>query len=385
MATEVVMPALGVAQDTGKLLRWLKAEGEPVAAGEPVMEVETDKVTVEVEAPATGTLAGVRVREGEEVPVGHVLAWILSPGEAVPGGSPGDAGARAAATRGRPAASPRARRLAEELGVDLAQVVGTGPGGAVTEADVEAAASRRSGALGRSTAIEPPAAAGEEEAVEIGPRWRRMAERMAASWSSAPHFFLFREAEASGLVEVVRELRRRGEAEPTYTDVVVKAAAVALRKHPEVNVRWEGGRLVRGQEVNVGLAVAVPDGLVVPVLHRADQCSVAEVARWREEVVGRAMEGTLGPPDVAGGTFTVTNLGMHGVDAFAPVLNPPQAAILAVGRVAERVVAVDGAPAVRPTVTVTLGCDHRALDGVRAARFLETLVSLLEDPWQVVE
>lgn len=219
----------------------------------------------------------------------------------------------------------------------------------------------------------------------MGPLWRRMAQRMAASWTSAPHFFLVRDVEASGLVEVVQGLRRRGGGKPTYTDVVVKAVAVALRTHPEVNARWEGGRLFRSQEVNVGLAVAVPDGLVVPVLHRADQHSVVEVARWREEVVGRAMGGTLTPTDVAGGTFTVTNLGMYGVDAFAPVLNPPQAAILAVGRVADRVVAVDGVPAVRPTVTVTLGCDHRALDGARAARFLETLVSLLEDPWQVVE
>lgn len=377
------MPALGVAQDTGKLLRWLKAEGEPVAAGEPLMEVETDKVTVEVEAPATGTLAGVRVREGEEVPVGHVLAWILSPGEAVPGAFPEDGGPRAPAARGRPAASPRARRRAEELGVDLAQVMGTGPGGAVTEADVEAVASG-SGTSGRAAAAEPGPAGGAE-AVEVGPVWRRMAERMAASWTSAPHFFLVREVEATGLVEVVRELRRRGGAEPTYTDVAVKAAAVALRKHPEVNVRREGGQLFRSLEVNVGLAVAVPDGLVVPVLHGADRRSVVEVARWREEVVGRAMGGTLRPTDVAGGTFTVTNLGMYGVDAFAPVLNPPQAAILAVGRVADRVVAADGIPAVRPAVTVTLGCDHRALDGARAARFLETLVSLLEDPWQVVD
>jgi pyruvate dehydrogenase E2 component (dihydrolipoamide acetyltransferase) len=380
VATDVVMPALGVAQETGKLVRWLKAEGDRVMAGEPLMEVETDKVTVEIEAPAEGVLSRVRISEGEEVPVGEVIALIVAPGEAAPGGDGGEP-APSRPERGIPGrspASPLARRRAKEAGIDLSTLEGTGPGGAVTVADIEAA-----GATRAATAPSAEAAVGEE-AVPVGTVWRRMAERTSGSWTTAPHFFLFREADAGRLVSWQRDLEGQGTV-TTYTDLLVKLVASALREHPAVNARWEDGGLVRSKDVNVGIAVATDDGLVVPVIHGADRLAVIEIATRRSDLVSRARERALRPQDVAGGTFTVSNLGMYGIDAFTAVLNPPQAAILAVGRIAERVVARDGRPEVRPVLWLSLSCDHRALDGARGARFLETLASLIEEPSSLMQ
>lgn len=375
MPKELIMPALGMAQDTGKVLRWLRSEGQEVQQGEPLLEVETDKANVEVEAPASGVLARVLAREGDEVPVGQLIGWILLPGEspsalpAEPTVPPEKEEAPAVSVApapapdegpARPRASPKARRLAREMGVDLTAVQGSGPGGAVLAADLERLAS--------------------PQQPEVSRVWRLMAERTTRAWTTVPHFFLQRDVRADRLMAWREAVRRRGGAEPTYTDLLVKLVALALRAHPELNARWEDGRSRRLPEINVGVAVATEEGLVVPVIHGADGLSVDEIARRRAELVERARAGKLRLEDVEGGTFTVSNLGMYGVDRFFAIVQAPQAAILSVGRVSDRVVVEDGRAVVRPGVTLGLSCDHRAVDGARAARFLDTLAAWVEEP-----
>jgi pyruvate dehydrogenase E2 component (dihydrolipoamide acetyltransferase) len=358
MPAEVIMPALGMAQETGKVLRWFKAEGEAVAKGEPLLEIETDKVTVEIEAPAAGTLAAVRAVAGDEVPVGQAIALLLAAGESA-ATVPEVAGARAR----RPLASPKARRIAAERGLDLAALGGSGPGGAIVAADVQ-----------RGAAV-PPAPA------PTGTVWRVMAERVTASWQSTPHFYLRRAVDASRLQSWRAAVRARDDGEGvTHTDLLVKLAAEALRRHPRVNSTWRDGAVVPGERINVAIAVATDEALVAPVIHDADRLELAAIASRRLEVVAAAREGRLRPEDVSGGTFTVSNLGMYGVDSFDAIINAPQAAILAVGRIADRIVAVDGQPAVRPVLELSVSFDHRVVDGARGAEFLDTLVSLVEEP-----
>jgi pyruvate dehydrogenase E2 component (dihydrolipoamide acetyltransferase) len=415
MPATVIMPALELAQETGKVLKWLKSPGDSVRKGEPIVEIETDKVTVEVEAPASGVLGEVSAQPGDVVPVGKTIALIFGVGETaapapaapvVPGApEPGVVKASPLARRiaeqhgvdiaqvktasGRvekadvlayverqkgaagngaaariAAASPKARRLAAERGVDLRVVRGSGPDGAVLAADVPAA----------------PAAPRPEAVAGVGNVWRIMAERMTASWTTAPHFYLVREVNAGRLVTWRERASKLTGARITYTDLLVRLVAAALVQHPRVNVAWKDGAIVPNAEINVGLAVAIDDGLVVPVLHRADTLSLAEIATRREDLVTRAQAGRLRPADIQAGGFTLSNLGMYGVDAFNAIVNPPQAAILAVGRMADRVLAVNGQPAVRPTMVLTLSCDHRALDGARAARFLGALADVIEEP-----
>src|SRR3989441_478734 len=363
MPTNVIMPALELAQETGKVLRWLKAPGDLVRKGESIVEIETDKVTVEIEAPASGVLRDVTARAGDVVPVGQTIALIVAPGEAgavgpTPVATPAPAAAVPAARLA--AASPKARRLAAERGRDVSALRGSGPGGAVLAADV--ATAERPGAPGVSTV------------------WRIMAERMTASWTTAPHFYLVREVNVSRLVSWLEKARQQTGAHITYTDLLVKLVAAAISQHPAVNASWKDGAIVRNADINIGLAVAIDDGLVVPVLHRADTLSLAELATRREDLVSRAQAGKLRPPDIQGGGFTISNLGMYGVDAFNAIVNPPQAAILAVGRIADRVAAVNGQPVVQPTMMLTLSCDHRALDGARGAQFLGALAELIEEP-----
>jgi len=425
MPTSVIMPALELAQETGKVLRWLKSPGDRVGKGEPIVEIETDKVTVEIEAPAAGVLRDVVAGPGDVVPVGRTIALIYGAGEAgaaapvpddVAGRRPGAAAAaveapsikasplarklaeqhgvdltqlrtasgriekadvlahvesrKAPAANGAPAriaaASPKARRLAAERGVALSAIRGTGPGGAVLAADVP---------------VEAPRAAEAAPTVPgVSTVWRIMAERMTASWTTAPHFYLVREVHVARLVTWRERANSRAGARLTYTDLLVRLVAAALAQDPRVNVSWRDGRIVPNTEINVGLAVAIEDGLVVPVLHRADTLSLTEIAERREDLVSRAQAGRLRPADIQGGGFTISNLGMHGIDAFSAIVNPPQAAILAVGRIADRVVAVNGQPAVQPTMVLTLSCDHRALDGARGARFLGGLADLVEEP-----
>jgi pyruvate dehydrogenase E2 component (dihydrolipoamide acetyltransferase) len=273
-------------------------------------------------------------------------------------------------------ASPKARRLATERGVDLATLRGTGPNGAVIAADVPAAPISDLQSFGgvypdegRSQARSP-----------ISTVWRVMAERMVTSWTTAPHFYLMREVNASRLIAWRENVNKRAAEKSTFTDLLVKIVAVALRQHPRVNAAWRDGTIVMNDAINVGVAVAVADGLIVPVIQRADTLSIAEIAVRRGDVVARAQAGKLRLDDLQGGTFTLSNLGMYDVDAFNAIVNPPQAAILAVGRITERVVAVNGQPAVQPMMTLTLSCDHRVVDGARGAQFLSAVADLIEEP-----
>lgn len=434
MAIDVILPALGMSQDMGKIVRWLKTEGEQVAQGQPLAEIETDKATVEIEAPADGVLVGIRAAEGDDVPVGQVIAAILVPSEA--SSHPEEQGtntthqstitasplaARMAVEHRldlnliKPAgrrvqkadvlaylqsqeqaapqitaarlvmASPKARRLAAEQGKDLAAIRGSGPGGAVLVADVLAVLQApRVPVQAANVPEEAPAAIGASDGRDaneaISNIWRIMAERTTQSWVSTPHFYLIREVNASRLLAWREQVLKRSSEKITYTDLLVKIVAAALRMHPRLNVSWRDGKIAREQEVHIGLAVAVEDGLVVPVIHEADRLSLDEIAQQRAALVAKAQTGKLRPQDIQGGTFTISNLGMYNVDAFNAIINQPQAAILAVGRIAERVVPVHSQPAVQPTMILTLSCDHRATDGARGAQFLATLAELIEEP-----
>jgi pyruvate dehydrogenase E2 component (dihydrolipoamide acetyltransferase) len=321
------------------------------------MEIETDKATVEVEAPASGTLARVTARPGDDVPVGRPVAVILLAGEADAGIAPS-----------RPAASPKARREAAQRGLDLSAIAGSGPGGAVKFADLPAASVPEP----EPEPAPPPPPSGV---------WATMARRTAESWTTVPHFFLERECDAGRLRSWLTHAAR-SEPATTYTDLLIRLAGAALARHPLVNGRWDAAerRLVANDRVDVGVATAVEQGLVVPVVAGADRLTLAAITARRRELVDRARAGRLGPEDLRGATFTITNLGMFAVDAFSAIVDAPQAAILAVGRIADRVVAEGGRPEVRPTVRLTLSCDHRAVDGARAAAFLTDLGDLIEEP-----
>lgn len=422
MNKEIIMPALGMAQQTGILTRWLKQEGERVAKGEPLMEIETDKVTVEIDAPASGILHNLTAADGDEVPVGQTIGLIVAPDEAgtpkpnqsvngpakTPKASP--VAVRMAREHGvdlqavpaaqarlttadvrnylereqsaaqLPAASPKARRLAQENGLELAGVAATGPGGAVVAQDVQAALVSRSeaGNAHRSETAAVPARAGQ--ALEPARGWATMARRMVESWHNAPHFFVLREVDATRLQEWRRAAQANAAVKITYTDLLVRAVAVALRKHPRLNASRHDDAITLNAEINICLAVATGDSLITPVIRAADTLTVSEIAGQRGELVEKARANRLRPDDVGGGTFTISNLGMYNVDAFTAIINPPQAAILAVGRLADRVVPVGGVPGVRPQMTMTLSCDHRVVDGAGAAAFLDDLAALIQEP-----
>jgi pyruvate dehydrogenase E2 component (dihydrolipoamide acetyltransferase) len=386
------MPALEMAQETGKIVSWLKKEGESITKGEPLLEVETDKAVVEVEATADGVLAGVKSQEGDVVPVGVTIAWIVAPGEKPPADAPtsapsarkiteqvssqsqassAQARSQTAPAEERGQVSPKARRLAKEKGVDLSRVKGTGPDGTVTSEDVLAAA-----AAGPVVAAAPATASSTLSSIA-----RLMAERTTQSWTQVPHFFLTRELEASALLQF-RE--KYGKDRITITDLLVALTARVLKKHPKMNASWVGNSIQNNPAVNISIAMAVTDGVVGAVVPQADVASLSTIAQSRKELTERARGGRLKPSDVANGTFTITNLGMYNVDAFNAIIAPPQAAILAVGRIADRVVAVNGQPAVRPMMTLTLSGDHRVVDGAQAALFLNDLAEAIDKPAELL-
>jgi pyruvate dehydrogenase E2 component (dihydrolipoamide acetyltransferase) len=399
MAFSVVMPALEMAQETGKILAWRKKEGERVAKGEPLLEIETDKAVVEVEAPANGILTGIKAGEGVEIPVGQTIAWIVAPGEAPPVESESrEPAARAVSHAKReeshatPAAvatlpagsgarvSPKARRLAKELGVDIASVKGSGAGREILASDVEAAASHPA-----SAPMSANVPASLEVPTSIG---RIMAERTTESWTTVPHFFVSRDVEVEGLTHYREttgaEIERTHHIRVTHTDLLVAITSRVLLKHPRLNASWSANGIRLHEHVNMGLAVAVEDGVVAVVIQNAHTASLAEIAKQRIEFSGRARAGKLRPADIAGATFTISNLGMYQVDRFSAIIVPPQAAILAVGSISDRIVAVDGSPAVRSMMTLTISCDHRVVDGARAAKFLNGLVQAARDPAAVL-
>jgi pyruvate dehydrogenase E2 component (dihydrolipoamide acetyltransferase) len=375
MPSDVIMPALGMAQETGKVLRWLKADGDAVAKGEPLLEIETDKVNVDIEAPADGTLAAITAREGDEVPVGTVIALVLAEGEVAPETRPAADGADepvlAIERPHRPLASPKARRLAVSRGIDLAALAGSGPNGAVVAADVEAA-------------VTAPARDGS--GTPVGSLWRLMAERTQRAWQEVPQFVLTREVDAARLLSWRAAARSKPGCENlSITDLLVRISAEALRRHSRLAASWHDGALVAGAGIHIGIAVATEEGLVVPVVHDVDALALAAISSRRRELAEAARAARLRPEDVQGGVFTISNLGMYGVDAFQAIVNAPQAAILAVGRIVERPAALNGEVVVRPMLTLTVSYDHRVADGARGAEFLDTLASLVEEPAGLVE
>jgi len=402
MAISVVMPALEMAQETGKLLAWRKKEGQATVKGEPLLEIETDKAVVEVEAAADGILAGVKSREGDVVAVGAVIAWILQPGEglpaealaaavAAPSARASSAAVSAAAVSAEPTKvsgaggdagpkiSPKARRLAKEHGVDISLLRATGPDGNISTEDVQAYIAGGGAAAGTQTGIAPEGGANALKASgeTLSAIARIMAERTTQSWRSVPHFFVTREIDASGLLE----LRKSGGAgQASINDVLVGLVARALQKHPRLNASWTGDGIRENAEVNISVAMAVDDGVVAAVIRNANKLPLAEIAVERRELTERARAGKLRLADISGGTFTVSNLGMFEVDAFTAIITPPQAAILAVGKIVERVVVSEGQMAIRPMITVTLSSDHRVVDGARAAQFLNTLATAMVKP-----
>ena len=393
MAVSVVMPALEMAQESGKLIAWRKKEGESVTKGEPLLDIETDKAVLEVEAPADGILTSVSVAEGAVVPVGQTMAWIVRPGECVPESSPKgiDTSLPAATTALTPALqaetslppatgariSPKARRLAREHGIEITQLRGSGPEGAIVAEDVLALVESRG-------AGKPPGSAAPLDSVA-----RLMAERTTHSWTTIPHFFLVRDVDASALVHARAKLapavERNSQLHLTHTDLLVVLVARVLRRHPQLNASWAGAGIRIHPDINIGVAVAVEHGVVVPVIVNAARLALGEIAAHRTRLQERAKAGRLHPSDLRDATFTISNLGMYDVDAFSAVIPAPQAGILAVGRIADRVVAAERQVVIRPTMTMTLSCDHRVVDGARAALFLKDLANAVTEPEKWLE
>ena len=397
MAISVVMPALEMAQETGKLLAWRKKEGERVTKGEPLLEIETDKAVVEVEAPGDGILAGMTADVGAVVPVGQTIAWLVGPGEKPPAKSEAAPAARASSGPERTAASvapiagqrggtapqisPKARRLAKELGVEIAQIRGTGPDGTITSEDVQRTADSKG-----TVAVVAAVPARVEALSQVA---RLMAERTAQSWTSVPHFFLVRGVDCGELVAAQEkwsvEAEKAQNVALTITDLLIGILARVLAKHPRMNASWTGEAIRSNAEINISLAMAVKDGVVAAVIHKANVLGLGEISARRKELTERARAGRLKPADITGGTFTLSNLGMYKVDAFTAIITPPQAAVLAVGSISDRVIVVDGKPGVRPIMTMTLSSDHRVVDGARAAEFLSDLANAIREPERWLE
>ena len=406
MALSIVMPALEMAQETGKLVSWKKNEGDKVAKGEMLLEVETDKAVVEIEAQAAGILGGVTAKVGDVVPVGQTIGWLLQPGEKPPAaaaptqtGRTMDKASGAATAAPAPAAdmasagaariSPKARRLAKELGVDVGRLRGSGPDGEIVADDVQAAAKGGSAAPAAAPA---PAAARPAPSVSTGlgeslsSIGRLMAERTTQSWTTVPHFFVTREVDGRALVAVRTKLgpaiERRGGVKLTYTDLLAALVARVLKQHPRMNASWIDNGIKANPEVKMGLAMAVNDGVVVAVVNKADEGYLGAIAVQRRDLTERARVGKLTPADISGATFTISNLGMYHVDQFTAIIVPPQAGILAVGAMTDRVVPMPGALipiGVKPMLTLTLSCDHRVVDGARGAAFLHDVVEAIQD------
>lgn len=430
MANQVTLPRLGQGMESGTIVRWLKAEGDKVEKGEPLYELDTEKVTQEVEAEASGVVLKILAGEGEEVEVGKPVAVIGEEGETISsesddsseeGSTDADDGAArevaedepkeegdpaperederergreaSADSDGKPAkaaeaepaeqqqsdgrrvkASPLARRLAKERGLELAGLKGTGPEGRIVAEDVE-----RAGA--RGWAAEAPASA-EVEVVKLSSMRKTIARRMTEAWET-PHFQIAMTADmraAMRLRELLVERTPEGEPRPTFSDVLTKACAIALMRHRDMNAHFAGTEVHIFPTANIGIAVAVPHGLVVPVLRNCERKSIAELAAARADLVERTRGGKLTQGDLEDGTFTISNLGMYGVDRFVAVLNPPQAGILAVGAIRERPVVADGELVARPLMELTLSCDHRSVDGATASEFLGSVKAFLEEP-----
>ena len=393
MATEVKLPRLGQGMESGTIVKWLKSEGDSVEKGEPLYELDTDKVTQEVEAEASGVLLRIAISEGE-VEVGRTIAFIGAEGEETPSAeAPKDVkkqpdapvaeapaqpalSTNGSTTNGRIKASPLARRIARERGVELSQVRGTGPDGRIVAEDVE----RAQAGPAAPAPVAQAAPSGEIESRPLSSIRKTIARRLTQAWT-VPAFQLTVSADMTRANELVAKQRELyPEVRITVTDVLTKVCAQALMRHRDMNVQYSEDALLVFPNANVGIAVAAPQGLVVPVVRGAEQLTIAQTAGVRADLVGRARENKLRTEDLEGGTFTISNLGMYDVDQFIAVLNPPQASILAVGSTRDQVVPIEGELHVLPLMTMTLTCDHRAVDGATGADFLRTIKQFLEDP-----
>jgi pyruvate dehydrogenase E2 component (dihydrolipoamide acetyltransferase) len=439
MAVEIVMPRMGLTMETGTVVAWLKKENQQVTAGEPLLEIETDKSTVEIESPASGVLGQILCGPGETIPVGQVIGYLIKEGETAPDtvSQPAIRQEQPVAVAsdttpvqsiqqdsGKPKASPAARTLARRLGVELAEISGTGPGGRVVAWNVQAQSEQLAaeilavkkvtpiakrmaaeyaldlstiqgtGQSGRVTRADvekavqaSPQPAPASQPGEITPLTRTqkiMAERMSASFSNAPHFYLHVEVDMRGMVALREKLKERLEKRYgihlTFTDLLIKYCALVLKRHPMVMAQWSEQGLVQPGSVNVGVAMDAASGLIVPVIQQADQLGLVEISRRRQALAERAQAAKLQPQDLELGVFTISNLGMYGIDSFDAILNPPQSAILAVGRIKERALVIGGAIVAAPVMNLSLSADHRVMDGATAARFLGELVELIETP-----
>ncbi|MGE0383377.1 MAG: dihydrolipoamide acetyltransferase family protein [Gammaproteobacteria bacterium] len=373
MACEVRLPQHGMGMQEGTVLNWFRHEGEAVAEGDVLLEVEAAKTTFEITAPASGVMARILAPAGTTVPVREVLGIIAAPGEALTAPEPGadrttphtPSAARAAATI-TVQVEPRARRLAQQRGVDLAAVRGSGPGGRITEADVQRAADTA------GSGLPPPAPASPLSGMRAA-----IATRMHASLANGAQLTLTTGADASALVALHGRLR--DDDRPSYTDFMIKAAALALRRHPRMNATLDADGLRLRQDVAVGFAVALDEGLIVPVIRDADGKDLRAIGAERRALTARAREGRLDPAEVSGGSFTITNLGGFGIDAFTPILNAPEIGILGIGRIREVPVRQGDAIAWTQSMALSLTFDHRAIDGAPAAAFLQTLCAILHE------
>jgi pyruvate dehydrogenase E2 component (dihydrolipoamide acetyltransferase) len=419
VSSQVTLPRLGQGMESGTIVRWLKSEGDSVEKGEPLYELDTEKVTQEVEADSSGVILKILAQEGDEIEVGKAIAVIGEEGEQVPEGEaedptevseeePAEEGepapereeerergregdgseepnrakeaeeaAAAPSDGGRVKASPLARRIARERGVDLAQLRGTGPDGRIVAEDVERAqaapAQAAPAAVGAPTAV---------EVVKLNQMRKTIARRMTEAWE-APAFQISMSADMTASIRLREALLERvaeGGVRPTYSDILTKVVALALMRHRDMNAHFAGDEVRIFPTANIGIAVAVPHGLVVPVIPSCEARSIPEIAVARADVVGRTREGKLKSEDLENGTFTISNLGMYGVERFMAVLNPPQAGILAVGAIEERPVVVDGDLEIQPRMDMTLTVDHRSVDGATASEFLQTVKAFLEEP-----
>jgi pyruvate dehydrogenase E2 component (dihydrolipoamide acetyltransferase) len=404
--SEIAMPRLSDSMEEGTIIKWLKAEGDEVARGDELVEIETDKATMTYEADTDGVLQIVAA-EGDTLPVGEVIARLNGAAGAAGDGASG-VGRRAsegAEPEAEPApppepepepepaqqsnggervkASPIARRMAREKGLDLSSLSGTGPGGRIVKADVEGATAPTPNAQGPTPETPTPdtqTGKGSSELVELTRTQQLIARRMAESKATVPDFALDMDIDMAAAVAMRAQLKDVAEVVPSFNDMVVKACALALREYPRANGSYKDGRYELHARVNVGVAVAAQDALIVPTVFDADRKSLGEIARATRELAGKVREGTIAPPDLSGGTFTVSNLGMYGITSFTAVINPPQAAILAVGAIEQRPVVVDGEIVPRHRMAVTLACDHRILYGADAAQFLARIRDLLQAP-----
>jgi len=388
MSTDVIMPALGFDMTEGLLARWLKNEGDPVEKGQAIAEIETEKATVEIEAAAAGILARIIVHAGETVPVGTVIGVIAEAGEEVaavpappappPPTRPPGAGDGAAPSGARVKASPVARKMAEEAGLDLSRIKGTGPDGRVVERDVKAAIA--AGAAPAPSGV--PAGPAPGAAVPLNRMRRTIARRMTESKAAAPHFYITVEINMDDAMKMREQLNALAPEEEriSVNDLVVAAAARTLARFPAMNASYRGDNLEMHPQVNIGIVVALDDGLIPPVVRDADKKPLKRIAVESRALAERARTNKLRSDDLGGGTFTVSNLGMFDVDEFIAIINPPEAAILAVGAVTRRPVAVAGEVRIAPLMKTTLSVDHRVADGAQAGRFMQEFKKLLENP-----